>query len=197
MSDWALMRGWCGFAAAYDRMVGRANDGDTIVEIGVAFGKSLAYLGRRVIDSGKKIHVVGVDPFIDDWGTDRPTWGAEHAEWAREQGGPFNSFFASMREHARMELELAQVWRMRSEDAYVLLSERKYLNRIAGILIDGDHGYEACAFDISKARELVAPHGILAGDDYSTNFPGVQRAVHEAFGDDFTVEGTTWYEGKI
>ena len=197
--SWSDIRGWFGFRETYDEMVDQCPDGGTLVEIGVGFGRSAAYLARRVIDSGKEITIWAVDPFRDDWwivpGTypanlPRPTWGREHAQWAREQGGPFSAFVASMREHAPEELERLNVLRCRSSEA------AKVIGLCDGVMIDGDHNYEAVSQDIALWRPHMAPGGIFAGDDYSeADFPGVVRAVKEAFGTPgycYSIRGTTW-----
>ena len=50
------------------------------------------------------------------------------------------------------------------------------------VYIDGCHTYEACADDIKVAITRLNP-GIVAGHDYgSPHFPGVKKAVDEAFG---------------
>jgi cephalosporin hydroxylase len=167
-----------------------------LVELGVAFGRSIAYLARKVIDSGKKrIRIWAVDPWWDDWWhvpeqypthIERPTWGGEHSQWARDQGGPFSAFVAEMRQHAPEELERINVLRCRSADA------AKIVGPCHGVMIDANHNYEAVAQDIALWRPHVTPGGILAGDDYSENFPGVVRAVHEAFPGGFLIRGTTW-----
>lgn len=187
--SWQELHGWFSFQNAYDTMVEVARDGDVIVEVGVAFGRSLAYVSRQLIDRRLDgVRLIGVDPWKDDWDTPHPTWGAEHRFWAREQGGPFNAFLAGMREHARVELERCDVWRMKSLEAAHLVP----LSSCAGVLIDGDHGYEACKADIAAWLPRVKLGGLLAGDDYASNFPGVMRAVREAFGESFEVVGTTW-----
>ena len=109
--SWDDIPGWSGFLEIYDLAVDEApQEGGVIVELGVAFGRSLAYLSRRVIDSGKKIKIYGVDPWWDDWWilpdqypTDlggRPSWGGEYSQWARDQGGPFSAFLKCMATHA-------------------------------------------------------------------------------------------------
>lgn len=189
--------GWFSFQHAYDEMVDRAVDGDTIVEIGVAFGRSLAYLARKVIDAKKRVRVFAVDPWIDDrWefpvdyplDAPRPGWGGEHANWARDQGGPFSAFLACMSEHAPEELELVKVLRCKSADA------AKMIGPCRGVLIDGSHDYEYVAQDIALWRPHIITGGILAGDDWSPEFPGVVRACDEAFGgrDGYETKGTTW-----
>lgn len=188
--------GWSSFLAIYDEMVAKSVDGDTIVEIGVAFGRSLAYLARKVIDSDKRIRVVAVDPWQDDrWefpsdypiDAPRPGWGGEHADWARGLGGPFNAFLHCMTTHAKAELECVTVLRCKSADAH------RMIGPCSGVLIDGGHDYESVAQDIAIWLPHVRPGGILAGDDYSEHdFPGVVKAVKERFGSQYRHFGTTW-----
>lgn len=194
--SWQDVPGWFGFQNTYDLAIDQAKDGDVFVEIGVAFGRSAAYLARKVIDSKKLIKIWAIDPFWDDWWhvpeqypthIERPTWGGEFSQMGRDLGGPFSAFTALMRQHAPEELERLNVCRCRSVDA------AKFIGRTNMVLIDGDHGYEACAQDIALWKPHMMPGGILAGDDYSVNFPGVQQAVREAFGEGgYEVDGTTW-----
>jgi predicted O-methyltransferase YrrM len=53
------------------------------------------------------------------------------------------------------------------------------------VFIDADHSYEAVKQDITDWRPKVRSGGWLGGHDYSVKFPGVIRAVHEAFGENF------------
>lgn len=49
------------------------------------------------------------------------------------------------------------------------------------IFIDGDHSYEGCKSDIKGCLKLLDPGGVISGHDFSSSFPGVVRAVKEAF----------------
>jgi predicted O-methyltransferase YrrM len=52
------------------------------------------------------------------------------------------------------------------------------------IFIDGDHQYEAVKFDVTHARELLAPGGVIACHDYDECCcPGVRPALDELFPD--------------
>lgn len=191
--SWDQIPGWFAFQNTYDKMINLAKDGDTIVEIGVAFGRSLAYLANRAMASGKNVRVVGVDPWIDDWETFKCTWGGEYAGWARAQGGPFNAFMTAMKQHAPAELEYSQIWRMKSADAVKLIED----GSCAGVLIDGNHYDGGIDVDISLWNAKIRPGGILAGDDYAPQFPDVIRAVQkmpECTG--YYVDGTTWVVQK-
>ena len=195
--SWESIPGWYGFASTYSEFVQRAPaSGGVYVEIGTAFGRSVASLARMFIDSGKTARIWAVDPHFEDWWLvpeqypahlERPTWGGEYAQFGRDLGGPFSAFMHCMRTHAPEELERINVLRCRSIDA------AKFIGRCHGVLIDGDHNYEAVAQDIAIWRPHMMPGGILAGDDYSeVDFPGVCRAVREAFGSKYEVRGTTW-----
>jgi hypothetical protein len=63
------------------------------------------------------------------------------------------------------------------------------------VYIDGSHSYESVRNDIAAWWPLVAPGGILAGDDYGRQLPGVVQAVDEfAIANGLTVQLTTDYD---
>jgi hypothetical protein len=194
---WNDIPGWFGFADTYDKAIDTAKDGDVLVEVGVAFGRSVAYLARKAIDAKKLVKIYAVDPWWDDWWhvpeqypthIQRPTWGGEYSQFGRDLGGPFSAFAHCMRTHAPEELERINVLRCRSVDA------AKFIGSCHLVLIDGDHNYEAVAQDIALWRPHMMPGGWLAGDDWSPQFPGVVQAADEAFGGrkGYEVQGTTW-----
>jgi hypothetical protein len=195
--SWSDIPGWMGFAETYDEMVATCPDGGTLVELGVAFGRSAAYLARKVLDANKpRIKIWAIDPWWDDWWhvpaqypahIERPTWGGEFSQFGRDLGGPFSAFCHCMRTHAPEELERLNVCRCKSTDA------AQFIGSCWGVMIDANHNYEHVMQDVALWRPHMLPGGILAGDDYSENFPGVQRAVRESFGlSGFEVRGTTW-----
>ena len=58
------------------------------------------------------------------------------------------------------------------------------------IFIDSDHRYEQVKAEIDRWRPKAKV--ILCGHDYADGWPGVKRAVEEAF-DKFHVEGSIWF----
>lgn len=46
--------------------------------------------------------------------------------------------------------------------------------------IDADHNYEPVKAQIEWAKPLMVKGGVMCGDDYSSNWPGVVQAVNEA-----------------
>lgn len=59
------------------------------------------------------------------------------------------------------------------------------------VYIDGNHSYESALEDIKFAKKLVR-HGIIGGHDYSTDFPGVIKAVNEEF-KNFNFVSNDWW----
>jgi hypothetical protein len=49
------------------------------------------------------------------------------------------------------------------------------------VFIDANHEYEAVAKDIDAWRPKLTEHGILAGHDFTLDYPGVIKAVTERF----------------
>lgn len=202
---WSDIPGWYDWQDIYSQAIddAPADRPSVFVEVGVAFGRSVAHLARMAIDSKKPITVYGVDPWLDDWNPDwskdektRPTWGAEHAEWARAQGGPFSAFLKMMQTHAPEELEFIKVLRCKGTEAAAMLNA-SHMNPPHMVWIDGDHRYEGVAQDIRSWRfgrtiGLLSPRW-FGGHDFAGNFPGVVRAVTEAFGPDgFEHIGNSW-----
>ena len=56
--------------------------------------------------------------------------------------------------------------------------------------IDANHEYEGVKEDIDWAVSRGIP--IISGHDYSDDFPGVMKAVNEAFPGKFRVTGSLW-----
>jgi hypothetical protein len=61
------------------------------------------------------------------------------------------------------------------------------------VFIDADHSFEAVRDDIAAWCRVVRPGGYVTGHDYDHNkFPGVVRAVDDAFPDAVIGEDFTW-----
>jgi hypothetical protein len=62
--------------------------------------------------------------------------------------------------------------------------------RPAMVFIDAGHSYEAVKEDIAWAEQADIP--LIVGHDYNELWPGVKRAVDEAFGAEIRVRGSVW-----
>lgn len=185
--SWQDIPGWFDFQDIYNEAVRDAPKGAILVEVGVAFGKSLAYLARQAIDQKRDdLVIIGVDPWIvEDW-LER-----DCKRYYEPYGGFFEAFDHYMYVHAVEEYNRVQIYRRTSvEAATSWISDDSA--RPHFVFIDGDHNYAGIKADIPAWREVVAPGGVLAGHDYG-GFEGVRKAVHEEFGDDFVVRGSSWW----
>lgn len=144
----------------YSEWVAEAEDGDTIVEVGVWKGRSLAMLCEMAKVAGKRLRIVGMDLFEDA------------AEIVR--GAP-------------IAYEPATEWEARQNVAAagypVEILRRASDSTMACdyVFIDADHSYEGAARDIARWRTHARK--AIAGHDYEPSYPGVVRAVDEAFPD--------------
>jgi len=60
------------------------------------------------------------------------------------------------------------------------------------VFIDAGHSFEAVRSDVANWRSKVRPGGWFGGHDYHAKFPGVVRAVDEAFPQRRLYEGWIW-----
>ena len=58
------------------------------------------------------------------------------------------------------------------------------------VFIDADHTYDGVTVDLAWAKRLRIP--VVCGHDYDPQFPGVVKAVDEAFGKNVRVVGSVW-----
>jgi predicted O-methyltransferase YrrM len=182
--SWENIPGFSGFTWIYDQAVAEAPDGAIFVEVGVALGHSIAYLARKVLDSGKNIEVWAVDP----WGGYARN-GEQQEVLGEKSAGDFNLFLNMMATHAPEELEIVRVLRATSDRACRLFSEES----VDLVLIDAAHDETSVSFDIDSWIGRVRVGGILAGDDHEPNYPGVEKACRSRFGTTYQVKGSTWW----
>jgi predicted O-methyltransferase YrrM len=151
--------GWMNFEDVYDDAIARASDGDTLVEVGVANGRSLMYLAGRALDSVKSLRVYGIDQWLG----------------AKE----YADIIDGMIRHCPREAAFARILRGSSLDMVTYFDDAS----LSFAFIDADHSYGAVKADIAAWKPKIKPGGMLAGHDFSTaDWPGVVRAVEEAFG---------------
>jgi SAM-dependent methyltransferase len=165
--------GESGFLALYDEFVANASPDrvSIVVEVGLGIGHSIAHLLHRVVESGKPIRVVGVDPFWSTGGRN----GEQQAE-GNAAGGDFNLFLREFMKLDRKERERLELLRTSSELASLLFGGRT----IDLVLIDGNHDYQYVFQDLEAWWPKVRGGGVLAGDDYCEPY-GVIGASRDFF----------------
>jgi predicted O-methyltransferase YrrM len=167
----ARIPGWFTYSRTYDRAVSQANDGAVFVEVGSWKGLSAYYMATRIRDSGKRIAFYCVDHWLGS---------PEHQNDPDVVAGRLYETFLRNVAEVRSYVEPL---RMPSLDA----ARRFDDGSCALVLIDAAHEYDAVKNDIRAWWPRVAKGGMLAGDDY--DWPGVQRAVNEAFGSSVELVG--------
>lgn len=158
----------------YEALAVELPDGARCVEVGVYKGRSLIYLAEAFARNLKTAEIWGVDLF--------------DASWCPDMWETFKGHVAATASPAR---EMIHVQRGPSNVCSVP-------GPFDLIFIDADHNYESVKADIAAWRGSLKPGGIMCGHDYSGDsygsFPGVDRAVHEAFGKENILRpsGSVW-----
>lgn len=62
------------------------------------------------------------------------------------------------------------------------------------VILDASHDYSSVRDDLAAWGRKVRVGGLLMGDDYGDDFPGVAKAVHERYGDNVQVIGPMWFK---
>lgn len=149
-----------------------------VLEIGGFKGRSAAVLADGLV-KGETLHVC--DPFEDSTGsTANDTENQDsYASLSRQE------FEANLR---RFPVAMPVIHQCISTDLTGQLAPRTY--RL--VHVDGSHLEDPVRFDISLAKELLGPGGVIVLDDFrSPHTPGVALAVWEAVGAGLTPILTT------
>lgn len=140
------------------RMRPRGAEPWLIVEVGVLHGETT----EAILSEEPEVRMVAVDPWeFHEAGYDPPVETMGRAEALKV-----------MRRLDRYRPRIA-FFPCRSVDAAPLVARRS----AHVVYLDGDHRYTAVEADIAAWAGVVAPGGVLAGHDYSLDFPGVMLAA--------------------
>lgn len=151
----------------YARIAREVPQGAEIVELGTCGGMSAACLGVELVNAGKRasVHLVDTNDQTVARAALKPLAGAEGVRFV----------------HYAHTL---------SWDAAAKFAD----GSVDVVFVDADHAYESVAKDIAAWWPKVKPGGIMAGHDFSEEFPGVVGAVIEAF-EAFSVERGIRFRG--
>lgn len=148
------------------------------VEVGVALGKGISYMARRLIDRDRHdIKLYAVDP----WGGYARN--GEQAAMAEAAGGDWALFVKMMKENAPEEFNRLHVLRADSVQASRIFKD----HTIDLVILDADHTFDAVMSDLKAWLPKLKPRtGIIGGDDHEVDeFPGVVQACHWYFGEGY------------
>lgn len=133
------------------------------VEVGCWKGKSVAFAGVEIINSGKNIILDVVDTFK---GSD------EHKDL--DTSNLYNEFLKNIEP---VKSVIGNVHQMTSVEASKLYED----NSLDFVYIDAAHDYESVKQDLIAWYPKVKKGGLFGGDDYSGGWPEVNKAVDEFF----------------
>ena len=180
---WQDVPGWFDWMDLYDEVALTTPPYSTVVEVGVAFGRSLLYLAQKIRETGKDIRIVAVDKwdphpelhFVYNEYAEMPESERVAYEYAKKHGGIFEAFLYNLY-HSGLA-NMVSVVRANSP-----LAAPMY--RPHFVFIDAGHDQPEVKADID-AWWASGPEW-AAGHDYNRDspihFPGVWRAVDEKFG---------------
>lgn len=170
--------GWMApeFETFYEAMAERLPSSARIVEVGCAYGRSIAFLCERFVALGKSPSIYAVDTWDEFMGGEQPDKAEFVACMKRNHRTPLEAFHANI-------LEFSPVtWRS------IFVAQGESVHRARSfenasldlVMIDARHEYDNVKADIAAWRPKVKRGGLIAGDDYDpAMFPGLVRAVDE------------------
>jgi len=151
---------WFTYPGLYKQAVQQFTDGN-FVEVGSWKGRSAAFLGVEIINSGKPIKLYCVDTWkgsLEHQGLD-----------CIKNDSLYHEFIINTKSIDSVIIPV----RMPSLEAAMQFED----NSIDFVFLDASHEYEDIKADIEAWYPKVKPGGLFAGHDYG--WPGVQRAVNE------------------
>lgn len=160
------IQGWFQCEPLYRRMVEQAEDGAIFVEVGVWKGKSAAFMGVEILNSGKKIEFYAVDHFQGS-----PEHQNSHAIKT-------NTLKDECFKNLEPLIGVVRILPIPSLEAAKMFTD----GSIDFVYIDGSHEYDDLKADIIAWGPKVKNGGIIAGDDYGVGIhPDVKKVVDEIF----------------
>lgn len=159
---------WFDYEDLYRSFVDRMTDQSVFVEVGSWKGKSIAFMGVEIVNSGKKISCYAVDTWLGS---------QEHNSDSYIKDGSLYDLFI---ENISPLKDVITPIRKPSVDAANQFSD----GSLDIVYIDANHEYQEVKKDIAVWLPKIKKGGIISGHDYSFPWNGVIQAVDESFPDD-------------
>lgn len=182
-----LIAGWNSTRPTFRTLIEQTRP-KTIIEVGTWLGASAIHMAGICRELGLATKIYCVDTWLgaqEFWTTH-----AESADRALRQknGYPqvYFDFLANVVEHDHQETIMPVP--NTSHIGSLILKHQGVTADL--IYIDGSHEYEDVRLDIASYLSLLAPGGILFGDD--ADWPGVISAVRGQFGDRAVLQESFW-----
>lgn len=169
------IHGWFNFENLYHQIVPLLPEGAHVVEVGAWQGRSAAYLGVEIVNSGKLITF----DIVDTW-----EGSLEHQNHELVQKDELYQVFLSNMKPLEGYYNPLRMTSLAAAELYADAS-------LDFVLLDASHEYEDVLKDIRAWLPKIKQGGILAGDDYHHTWPGVVQAVKDSL-PQHLVDGVTW-----
>lgn len=163
------IHGFFDFQDMYSLAINKISGTGHVVEIGTLCGKSAAYMAVEIINSNKDIKFDVIDLMPE-------------SNW---------SIFKKNLESVSHIINIIHDFSINAVKHYDD-------NSLDFVFIDSSHEYEDTKEEINEWYKKIKVGGILGGHDYKHDgYPGIEKAVHEFFGDDVIIlNHNTWYHIK-
>lgn len=152
-------------------------------EIGVAGGQHI----KAIMENTDIEKMYGIDPYYDQG------WDMHDFFNVEKDYGGFDGLYGEVKDMLSLYGDRVELIRKTSVEAAPDFED----SCLDFVFIDGYHDYENCFNDISFWHHRVRPGGYVMGHDWEhSNYPGVQKAVVEHYGDKVTGVGGpvhVWY----
>jgi cephalosporin hydroxylase len=138
---------------------------EVVVEIGAFKGATTVFMAKVLRTLGRRVPILSIDPFERATPDDVNPQGVQAAYLQNVRVAGFEDLclpLAAFSQHAAAVVP----------------------NRIAVLIVDGSHHYDAVKSDLALYGRKVLPDGLMFVDDYTPAYPGVMAAVDEYFGPD-------------
>lgn len=179
------IQGWFGFQPIYEYIVPLLKDGNHIVEVGAWKGKSTSFMAVEIVNRNLQVQF----DVVDTWqGSVEHLQGQPHEDWYAVNGKLYEHFLNNM-EPVKGHFNPVRMTSLEAASTYPDES-------LDFVLIDASHDYENVRADILAWMPKVKKGGVLAGDDYHLNWPGVIQAVNETVPLFWVFNGCCWMYRK-
>jgi predicted O-methyltransferase YrrM len=176
--------GWFNMEDQYLELLSNVEDNGIFVELGAWKGKSTSFIVTEIIKSNKKVSFFTIDTFEGE------TNGTDYNENKTYSSYNLSEIYQIFLENTEQIKEYFQAIRGKSCESASKFEDES----IDVIFIDAGHSYESVKMDILKWYPKMKKNSIMAGHDYTNNWPGVKKAVDEFFGSPDKVENLCWFK---
>jgi len=189
---WDDIQGWCEECndALFCWLADRLPDKGRYVEVGCWLGRATACFGTRCREAEKDIEINVVDTFTGS--TAEPCRSVQQQAAEGVMGRPMGDVW-NVRDEFTRNMQATRTPAIIHEGESIAMADHFEANSLDAVYIDAGHTYTDVFNDIAAWLPKVKPGGVLCGDDYGIDHPGVTEAVDNFLGKDkVRQQGKVW-----